>query len=101
MFFVTLLNHIYWVTGATIGGVFGSLIPFDTKGLEFVMTALFVVIFLEQWMKEKKHYSSLAGLGLSVVCLILFGGSNFILPSMITIFAVLVLLKKPLEKAGI
>lgn len=82
MFFVTLLNHIYWVAGATMGGLFGSLIQFDTTGLDFVMTALFIVIFLEQWMKEKKHYSALLGLGLSLLCLMLFGGTNFIIPSM-------------------
>lgn len=53
---VTLLDHIYWVNGSFIGGLVGSLITFDTTGLDFVMTAMFVVIFLEQWMKEKKHY---------------------------------------------
>jgi len=100
MFFITLLNHIYWVVGATLGGIFGSWIRFDTTGLEFVMTALFVVIFLEQWMKEKNHYSSLLGLGLSLLCLILFKSTNFIIPSMCLIFGVLTLLKKPLEKAG-
>lgn len=100
MFFVTLLNHIYWVVGATIGGLFGSLIQFNTTGLEFVMTALFVVIFLEQWLKEKNHYSSLLGLGLSLLCLLLFKGTNFIVPAMCLIFAVLTLLRKPLEKAG-
>ena len=100
MFFVTLLNQIYWVMGATLGGVFGSFITFDTKGLEFVMTALFVVIFLEQWLKEKKHYSSLIGLGLSLACLLIFGGSSFIIPSMIAIFAVITVFKNPLGKAG-
>ena len=53
MFFVTLFNQIYWVTGAALGGLLGSLISFDTEGLEFVMTAMFVVIFLEQWLKEE------------------------------------------------
>jgi 4-azaleucine resistance transporter AzlC len=98
MFFVTLLNHLYWVIGATIGGVFGSLLTFNTKGLEFVMTALFVVLFLEQWMKEEKHYSSLIGLGASVISLILFGGSNFIIPAMIAILGLLTLSRKSLEK---
>ena len=62
MFFVTMLNQIYWVAGATIGGIFGSFIPFDTKGIEFVMTALFIVIFLENWLKEKDHSASVIGL---------------------------------------
>ena len=55
MFFVTLLNHFYWFSGATIGGLVGSLLKFDTSGISFVMTAMFVVIFLEQWLKEKNH----------------------------------------------
>lgn len=100
MFFVTLLNHVYWVAGATMGGLFGSLIHFNTAGLEFVMTALFVVIFLEQWMKEKTHYSSLLGLGLSLICLFLFRGTHFIIPSMCLILGALTLLKEPLERAG-
>ncbi|MGQ0515832.1 branched-chain amino acid transporter AzlC, partial [Bacillus sp. D-CC] len=62
MFFVTLLNHLYWGIGAAIGGIFGSLVHFNTKGLDFVMTALFVVIFVEQWMRKKKHYSALVGI---------------------------------------
>lgn len=98
MFFVTLFNHLYWVIGATLGGILGSHVKFNTEGLEFVMTALFVVIFIEQWMKEKKHHSALAGLGLSALCLIVFGGDYFIIPAMIAILGVLTLLRKPLEK---
>ncbi|MFD1445229.1 AzlC family ABC transporter permease [Oceanobacillus profundus] len=98
MFFVTLLNHFYWVLGASLGGVFGSFINFNIEGLEFVMTALFVVIFLEQWMKEEKHTSSLVGLGASIVCLLVFGGSHFIIPAMIAILGVLTLSRKSLEK---
>lgn len=65
MFFVTLLDQLYWVSGATLGGIFGSLIHFSTEGLDFVMTAMFVVIFLEQWLKDRRHTSALLGLGLS------------------------------------
>lgn len=97
MFFVTLLNHIYWVFGATLGGIFGSFIQFDTEGLEFVMTAMFVVIFLEQWLKEKDHTSALAGLGLSLLCLAVFGSENFIIPAMLLILAALTLLRPRLE----
>lgn len=61
MFFVTLLNKLYWVSGATVGGLVGSLLRFDTTGISFVMTAMFVVIFLEQWLKEDNHISSLVG----------------------------------------
>ena len=98
MFFVTMLNQIYWVAGATIGGIFGSFIPFDTKGLEFVMTALFVVIFLENWLKEKDHNASVIGLFISFICLTVFKGTNFIIPSMIIILSVLTLLRGRLQK---
>ena len=98
MFFVTLLNYIYWVSGAALGGIFGSFIQFDTEGLEFVMTAMFVVIFLEQWLKEKSHTSSLAGLGISLLCLVIFGSENFIIPAMLMILAALTLLRPCLEE---
>lgn len=98
MFFVTLLNHFYWFFGATLGGLFGSLIHFNTEGLDFVMTAMFVVIFMEQWLKEKGHTSALLGLGLSFLCLLAFGAENFLLPSMLAILGVLTLLKKPMEE---
>lgn len=101
MFFVTVLNQCYWVLGATLGGVFGSFITFNTEGLEFVMAALFIVIFLEQWMKEKNHRSSLIGLGASIVCLIIFGGSSFIIPAMLAILGLLTLSRKSLEKAEV
>ena len=98
MFFVTMLNQIYWVAGATIGGIFGSFIPFDTKGLEFVMTALFVVIFLENWLKEKDHSASVIGLFISFICLMIFKVTNFIIPSMIIILSILTLLRGRLQK---
>lgn len=101
MFFVTLLNHLYWALGATIGGVFGAVVQFNAKGLDFVMTALFVVIFIEQWMKEKDHRSAFIGLGFSLISLVVFGGENFIIPAMLAIFGVLTIFRKPLEKAGI
>ena len=100
MFFVTLLNQSYWVMGATLGGIFGSFINFNTEGLDFVMTAMFVVIFLEQWMKEKNHTSSLIGIGLSLVCLIIFGPDRFMIPAMLSIAGVLALVRNPLEKGG-
>lgn len=99
MFFVTLLNHAYWVCGATLGGLAGSFIDFRLEGLEFVMTALFLVIFLEQWHKEKTHHSSLIGLAASFVCLVAVGADNFIIPAMILILVILTLLKKTLINA--
>lgn len=82
MFFVTLLNHIYWVAGATLGGLLGQVIHFDTTGIEFVMTALFVVIFTDQWKHTGNHRPALTGLGCSLLCLLLFGSQNFIIPAM-------------------
>ena len=96
-FFVSLLNQIYWVSGATIGGLLGSLIHFDTTGLDFIMTAMFVVIFMEQWMKEKHHFSELIGLIAVVGCLLIFGADNFMIPTMVCILAALSFLKKPIE----
>lgn len=98
MFFVTFLNHIYWVSGALLGCLFGSFIHFNTQGLEFVMTAMFVVIFMEQWLNENSHLSSLIGLGISVGCLIVSGAENFIIPSMLMILGVLTLLRAPLRR---
>lgn len=100
MFFVTLYNHIYWVTGATLGGIFGSLIHFSTEGLDFVMTAMFVVIFMEQWMKEKSHTCSILGLLLSLICLIIFGPDRFIIPAMLMLLAMLTFLRVPLTRGG-
>ncbi len=89
---------MYWFTGATLGGIFGALIDFNTEGLDFVMTAMFVVIFMEQWMKDKQHTSALLGLGLSLLCIVIFGSENFIIPAMLAILGVLTLLRVPLEK---
>ena len=77
-----------------------GFIHFNTEGLDFVLTALFVVIFLEQWLKDKDHTSSILGIVLSLLCLIAFGADDFMIPSMIAIAGVLTLLRKPLEKSG-
>ncbi|WP_415930694.1 AzlC family ABC transporter permease [Zhenpiania hominis] len=98
LFFVTLLNYVYWVSGATIGGLAGSLLKFDTSGISFVMTAMFVVIFLEQWLKEKNHISSLLGLSVSAICLFFFGADSFMIPAMAAIVGLLTLLKKKLSR---
>jgi len=100
MFFVTLLNYSYWALGSIFGGLLGGLFSFNTKGLEFVMTAMFIVIFTEQWLKESNHFSSLTGLIISVVCLIIFGSSNFIIPTMILILLILSLMRSTFTKAG-
>lgn len=94
MFFVTALNHFYWVSGATIGAVLGSFITFDTSGIEFVLTALFVVIFIEQWIGTKKHTPALSGVILSLAALIVFGPDNFMIPAMIFIVVFFVAIRK-------
>ena len=97
-FFVTLLNHFYWFSGATIGGLMGNLIHFNTEGLSFVMTAMFVVIFMEQWLKEKHHASAWIGLAGSAGCLLIFGAESFMIPTMICILVMLMIFRKPIEK---
>lgn len=99
-FFVTLLNQLYWITGATLGGICGSLISFSTEGLDFAMTAMFVVILLEQLLKKQQHISELIGVGISTLCLILFGADDFMLPTMAAILGMLTLLRRPIEKGG-
>ncbi|PTJ24870.1 AzlC family ABC transporter permease [Staphylococcus simulans] len=101
MFYVTLLNQFYWFFGTTIGSLFGVFIKFDTKGLDFVMVALFVVIFLESWLKEKNHVSSLIGLAIPIVCLVIFGPNQFILPSMILIVLALTILRGYFARKGV
>ena len=97
-FWVTLLNQFYWSAAATTGGIVGSLLKIDTSGISFVMTAMFVVIFLEQWLKEKEHSASLIGLAVSVLCLVVFGPDSFMVPTMVLIVGLLALLRKPLAK---
>ena len=98
-FQVSLLDQIYWVTGAALGALSGSQITFNTRGLDFVMTAMFVVIFLNQWEKEKQHISALIGILVPLVCLVVFGSGSFLLPAMACILVLLLALRKPIEKA--
>lgn len=98
MFFVTLLNQIYWVLGATLGGLFGPLITFNTEGLDFVMTAMFVVIFLEQYLKDKNHLSSYIGLSVSLLMLIFFGAEHFMIPAISGILVCLSVARKSMEE---
>lgn len=100
MFFVTLLNHIYWVAGATLGALLGNIIHFDTTGIEFVMTALFVVMFMNQWNETEHHSSALAGLGCSLLCLVVFGSESFIIPAMLLIIFYFVLARQKGEVAA-
>ena len=98
MFIVTLLNQIYWVFGATLGALLGYVIHFDTTGIEFVMTALFVVMFVDQWRETDDHIPALTGVLCSVLCLLLFGSEYFIVPAMVLIVICFAGMKKKLYK---
>ncbi len=100
MFWTTLLDHFYWFSGATLGGLIGTVIHFDTTGLDFVMTAMFVVILLEQLLKESRHYTATIGLLCTVICRLIFGAENFMIPTMLSIVLCLTLFQKPIMKAG-
>lgn len=86
-FWITLLNQIYWVLGCGLGALVGSYISFNTQGIEFVLTALFVTIFIDQWLSAKNHRPAMIGLVSSAVCLFVFGGSSFMIPAMVVILA--------------
>lgn len=96
-FFITLLNQTYWVLGSILGGLLGPMISFNTKGLDFVLTALFLVIFLGQWKSSKDRNPALIGLVCSLISLIIFGPDNFIIPAMIAILVVLILYRNKYE----
>ena len=97
MFFITLLDQIYWVASAAMGAALGSVLPFSTEGVDFVMTAMFVVIFLNQWEKEKQHASAIIGIAAPLACLRIFGSGSFLIPSMVCILVALLLLRRPIE----
>ena len=99
-FWVTILDQFYWVSGATIGGLLGNTISFDTEGLDFVMTALFVVIFVDQWIKDERHLSEWIGLAASIVCLVLFGADSFLIPTMICILVLLTLCRRSMDPSA-
>lgn len=95
---IAIMDQLYWIAGCTLGGLLGSALPIDTQGIDFVMTALFVVIFLEQWQQAQNRTPALIGLGVSLVCRIVFGPQWFILAAMAVLVVVFSLTKKPLER---
>ena len=88
-FLVSLLDQLYWVGGTVLGSLLGSALSFDTKGIDFALTALFITVFTDQWLSSEKHYPALAGVGASVLCLLLFGRDSFLIPAMLCITAAL------------
>ena len=99
-FFVSLFNQSYWVLGSVIGSILGSLITFNTAGIDFSMTALFVTVFVEQWLTTKNHLPAIAGLLCSLGCLLIFGPDGFLIPTMISITIVLSLCKNVMDVSG-
>ena len=98
-FTVSLLNQCYWVAGSVLGSLLGAVLPFDVTGIDFALTALFVTVFVEQWLDSKDHSSALVGVGATVLCLLLFGSENFLIPSMLAITLCLTALRA-LKKGG-
>ena len=99
-FLVSLFDQCYWVAGSVLGGLVGSILPFDTTGVDFAMTALFTVIFVEQWEKADTHLPAVIGLAVSVCCLALFGADSFLIPAMIGITLCLFLLRGKIAGGG-
>lgn len=99
-FWISLLNYLCWVTDAALDGILGAVLSFNTKGIGFIMTALFLVIFLEQWMKEKNHTPAFIGLGCSALALALFGKDSFLIPTMVSMVILIALFRSSLEKKG-
>lgn len=98
-FLISLFNQIYWVTGSVIGSVVGSVLKFDSTGIDFSMTALFVTVFVEQWLSTREHRPALIGLAVSVLCLFIFGSDSFLIPSMVGITVLLFVFRNPLKRS--
>ena len=93
-FLVSLLNHLYWIVGSALGALVGSVAEFNSEGIDFALTALFVTVFLEQWLTAPKHFPAIIGVCVSVFCLIFFGRDHFLIPAMLLIALLLCLYKE-------
>ncbi len=94
MFLVALFSRCYWMIGSVLGGFLGQIIPFDLTGIDFCMTALFLIIFIDQWEKAEKHTLALTGLGIGILCLLIFGENRFMLPALLIVSALLLLFQR-------
>ena len=97
IFYVTLFDHIYWIIGCVLGGLLGEVLQFNTTGIDFAMTALFVVVCVEQWQNAKERRPAVLGGVSAVLCLILFGADNMVLPAMLLLLGGLLLFRKSIE----
>ena len=93
-FLLSLFDQCYWVAGTVLGSLAGSLIPINYEGIDFVLTALFVTIFVEQWLSTKKHGPAIIGVAATAACLLIFGSDFFLIPSMVIIAALLTMMRK-------
>lgn len=99
-FLVSVFNQCYWILGSVLGALAGSLVSFNTAGVDFAMTALFITVFVEQWKSTKNHLPALLGVFVSVVCLLIFDADSFLIPSMICIGLILSLGQRVFGKAA-
>ena len=97
---VTLFDQSSWVIGSFLGGWIGSLLPFNSEGIDFAMTALFTTVFIEQWIESRCHIPAVLGLVATLLCRILFGKDIFLIPAMIIIIGVLIIMRKRIEENG-
>lgn len=97
-FCVSLFDYLYWITGSIIGSILGSVLPISTEGIDFALTALFLTVFVEQWLSTKNHLAAIIGVAASVICLVIFGSDNFLIPAMILITCMLAIMR---NKEGI
>ena len=94
---VSLLDYSYWIIASTVGGLLGELININTEGLDFVLTALFVVLFLEQWKKKENRVPCIIGAVFTLISLFIFGVDNLVIPAMVGILACLLLMQRRLK----
>ena len=97
LFAISIMNHSYWTLGSVIGAIAGSVLPISSEGIDFAMTALFIVIFIEQWMENKNRVPEIIGVLIAMVSLLIFGADGFVLPAMLCIILVLLVARKKLD----
>lgn len=97
-FYISFLDYSYWVISSLLGGLIGNMITFNTKGIDFALTALFVVIFLNGWEKKESRVPSVIGIVCGVISLCLFGADQFIIPAMFLLLIVLLVGRGKFEK---